>query len=81
MAAEERGCAYCGERLDETNSAVCNACFRRFHLRLRNDAEGKDCGEVWVNERYLSLEYACFSCLRGPAPPGAPAEPPVGQGH
>lgn len=80
MPAEDSVCSYCGEPVDESDSAECNACFRRFHLRLRSDAEGKDCGEVWVNERYLSLEYACFSCLRGSG--AAPtAEPPVGEGH
>jgi hypothetical protein len=60
---------------------VCNVCERRFHLRLTNEAGGKECGEVWINEQYLWLEFACFSCLgRPPAPSGA-AEPPVGGSH
>ena len=72
-------CRICGEAADGSNSAMCNSCEERFHLRLRNDADGKDCGEVWVNEQYLSLEYACFACLGRQAPGGG--EPPVGGAH
>lgn len=69
-------CRACGEPLGETDFATCNNCHQRYHLRLRNDSEGKDCGEVWINEEYLSLEFACFPCLgRGST------EPPVGRGH
>lgn len=75
----EVACAQCGEPADASNSAVCNSCDRRFHLRLRNDSDGKDCGEVWINEQYLSLEFACFSCL-GVAPASV-SEPPVGPAH
>ncbi|HEU4760450.1 MAG TPA: hypothetical protein VFT91_10790 [Dehalococcoidia bacterium] len=78
---ENPTCRVCGEPLDDSTSAVCNNCEAPFHLRLRNDAGGKDCGEVWVNEQYLSLEFACFSCLRGDPPAGAREEPPVGRGH
>ncbi len=75
-------CHVCGQAADEANSAVCNSCERRFHLRLRNDADGKDCGEVWINEQYLSLEFACFACLgTGPASERSEPEPPVGRGH
>lgn len=73
-------CHVCTEAIDASNSATCNTCGSAFHLRLRNDAEGKDCGEVWINEQYLALEFACFTCLgRGPA--DAVEEPPVGRGH
>ncbi len=82
-------CHICGDPLSEDASAVCNQCHRPFHLRLRNDNEGKDCGEVWINENYLSLEFACFECLGVTQPrrsgihpdPEASAEPPVGRGH
>jgi len=50
--------------VDETNSAVCQGCNRRYHLVLRQDEEGKDCGDVWVNEAFMSLQFACFNCLR-----------------
>lgn len=72
-------CTVCGEPAAEDSSQVCNNCEGRFHLRLRQDMDGKDCGEVWINEQYLSLEFACFNCL-GTVPPGR-TEPPVGMGH
>ena len=81
-------CHVCGDPLTDSNSAVCNTCGNPFHLRLLNDAEGRDCGDVWINDQYLSLEFACFTCLR---PDGRPSglgetaasegEPPVGRGH
>ena len=78
--ARTLACHVCGDPLTDANSAVCNTCGNRFHLRLRNDAEGRDCGDVWVNEQFLALEFACFTCLRGETadPTG---EPPVGRGH
>lgn len=72
-------CHVCGEPVAAENSALCNTCGQRFHLRLRNDAERKDCGEVWINEQYLSLEFACFSCL-GRSNISSD-EPPVGGSH
>ncbi len=81
-------CSVCRDPVDDTNSAVCNTCGNPFHLRLRQDAEGPDCGDVWINEQFLALEFACFTCLR---PDGRPSgrgetaaqagEPPVGRGH
>ncbi|MDO8615760.1 MAG: hypothetical protein Q7T33_08510 [Dehalococcoidia bacterium] len=81
MTLDSSPCHVCGEPAAESASAVCNGCERRFHLRLREDAEGRDCGEVWISEQYLSLEFACFPCLRGEPPGGAAPEPPVGRGH
>ena len=53
-------CHICGDPLTEDASATCNQCHRPFHLRLRNDdTTGKDCGDVWIDENYLSLEFAC----------------------
>jgi hypothetical protein len=73
-------CHVCRDVLADSNSAVCNSCGNPFHLRLRNDAKGRDCGEVWINEQFLALEFACFTCLRGQTAAAA-AEPPVGRGH
>jgi hypothetical protein len=73
-------CHVCGDPLDDDNTAVCNMCGNTFHLRLRNDTEGRDCGDVWVSEQFLSLEFACFTCLRR-KPTDAASEPPVGRGH
>jgi len=61
----EWACTVCGEPVDETNSWACNGCGERFHLVLKRDQPGKDCGEVWINEQYLSLEFACRNCLTG----------------
>ena len=58
-------CRTCGEPADDNNSAVCNWRGLRFHLALRRDLAGKDCGRVWVNDTYGALEYACDPCLRG----------------
>jgi hypothetical protein len=80
-ASTEVTCAVCGEAAEELTSALCGECDRPFHLNQRNDVIGKDCGDVWVDEQYLSLRFACFTCLRGEAAAGSQAEPPVGEGH
>ena len=67
-------CVVCGEAVDETNSAVCHGCNRRYHLVLRQGGQGKDCGDVWINEAFMSLQFACFNCLR---PAGADSAPPT----
>ena len=70
-------CTVCGEPLEDAAAAVCGVCDRRFHLNQRNDTDSKDCGDVWIDEQYLSLRFACFSCLGRPTA----GEPPVGHGH
>ncbi len=80
-ASQTEACTVCGEPLNEDDSALCNGCDQRFHLNQRNDAEGKDCGDVWIDEQYLSLRFACFNCLGLEAAPSATEEPPVGRGH
>ncbi|MBI1886743.1 MAG: hypothetical protein HYS09_10605 [Chloroflexi bacterium] len=75
----EASCCVCGKALDGSNTAECNNCGWPFHLNRRNDVEGKDCGDVWINEQYLSLEFGCFNCLGNTEATGA--EPPVGRGH
>jgi hypothetical protein len=67
-------CVVCAERLDEVNSAVCGACGGSYHLIVRRDRPGKDCGDVWVNEAYLALQYACSNCLGGGSAPVGSAE-------
>lgn len=42
-------------------------CGRIYHLNQRTDLPGKDCGQVWINEDHLALEYACDTCLNPPA--------------
>ena len=78
MTTADSTCAVCGEPVEEAASVLCNVCDRRFHLNQRNDVDGKDCGEVWVDEQYLSLRFACSTCLGRATAAG---EPPVGSGH
>ena len=56
-------CVVCGEAVDETNSALCHGCNRRYHLVLKQGTEGKDCGAVWVDDLSTSLKFACNNCL------------------
>ena len=56
-------CAVCGEPVDERMSAACNWCDQRYHLNQRNDIEAKDCGQVWIDEPYMALQFACNNCL------------------
>ena len=78
MTVPETHCSVCGDPGDDDAIAICGQCDRPFHLNQRNDADGKDCGAVWIDEQYLALRFACFTCL--PQEGGAP-EPPVGSGH
>ena len=70
-------CSVCGEPAAEDESVLCNSCNERFHLNQRNDREGKDCGEVWISEQYLALEFACRTCLDGGTPEATPQKPRV----
>lgn len=51
--------------------AFCNACGNLYHLNQRADMAGTDCGQVWINEEHLALEFACNNCLNPPPPEGA----------
>ena len=68
-------CHVCGNPLDTTDVATCSVCDRSFHLRLRNDSPGTDCGDAAINEQYMALEFTCFVCL------GRGQEPAVGSAH
>ena len=65
MAEETFTCRVCGEQAAAAAMSECNWCDQRFHLNQRNDVEGKDCGEVWIDEQYLALQFACNACLSG----------------
>jgi len=60
-------------------TATCHVCERTFHLRQREDSDDRDCGEVWINEQFLALEYACNPCLGKTTVAGD--EPGVGKAH
>jgi hypothetical protein len=69
-------CHVCGQPL-AAETAICNNCERPFHFRTREDSDGPDCGEAWISEQHLSLEFACNSCLGKQTTP----EPPIGHNH
>ncbi|PZC44889.1 MAG: hypothetical protein DK306_001664 [Chloroflexi bacterium] len=56
-------CTVCGEAVESGASAFCSACGQAYHLVLTQDGEGKNCGEVWLNEEYLALDFGCGRCL------------------
>ena len=69
-------CRVCGEAIAPDRAATCNNCEEPFHLRTRQDQDGTDCGDVWIHDQHLSLEFACNVCLGK-----AGNEPPIGEGH
>ncbi len=70
MNDADLACAICGEPATAAQSAECNWCDRRYHLNQRNDIEARDCGQVWIDEEYLALQFACNDCVaRGGSPP------------
>ncbi|MBI5289977.1 MAG: hypothetical protein HY873_13470 [Chloroflexi bacterium] len=70
-APETYVCAVCGEAAPAPMTAECNWCDQRYHLNQRNDVEGKDCGQVWIDEQYMALQFACNTCLKGDPSTGA----------
>ena len=68
-------CRVCGEPTSEFSRAVCSHCAQPYHLALRQDVPAKDCGQVWINEHHLSLEFACNACLAAEEPAEPPAAP------
>jgi hypothetical protein len=58
----------CREAVEQHTEAICSSCGEIYHLNQRTDLPGKDCGQVWINEEHLALEFACDTCLNPPAP-------------
>jgi hypothetical protein len=63
MTSAKSSCWVCAEPLDEQDTAWCGQCGRPYHLNPRQDRPGKDCGQVWINEEHMALEFACNTCL------------------
>ena len=68
-------CIVCGEEALQGAAAICNRCGEIYHLVLTQDGEGKDCGDVWLNEEILALEFACGNCIAAQDAPPAGADP------
>jgi hypothetical protein len=60
-------CKVCEKTVDPYMEAYCGVCGELYHLNSRADLPGEDCGQVWINEDHLGLEFACNTCLNPPA--------------
>lgn len=69
-------CIVCSEEALQGASAICNRCGELYHLVLTQNGEGKDCGDVWLNEEVAALEFACANCIAAQNAPPADLEPP-----
>lgn len=67
--AETQTCTVCRLTVATHMEAWCSACGLLYHLNQRADLPGDDCGQVWINEEHLGLEFACNACLN-PVPTG-----------
>ncbi len=56
-------CVVCGEPATPEARSDCYRCGEYFHLRLTTTAEGPDCGDVWIDDEVMALQFACRTCL------------------
>lgn len=56
-------CVVCEEAVSPPNLAQCLSCYRFFHLQMRTDGEGKDCGEAWLHEVRMHIVFGCHACI------------------
>lgn len=64
-------CVVCLLTVEPYMVAYCGVCGSLYHLNSRADLPGDDCGQVWINEEHLGLEFACNTCLDPEPAPGA----------
>lgn len=67
-------CVVCGAPAAPEARSDCYRCGEYFHLRLTTTATGPDCGDVWIDDEVMALQFACHNCLaeqRGEAAPTA----------
>ncbi len=64
-------CVVCLLTVEPYMVAFCGVCGSLYHLNSRADLPGEDCGQVWINEDHLGLEFACNTCLNPEPAPGA----------
>ena len=74
-AAEAASCVVCGEPLRADGQADCYSCGQFFHLALTATAGVEDCGQVWIDDEVMALQFACNGCL---GEKGAADEQPAG---
>ena len=56
-------CHICGEETAEHTAAECMRCGQVFHLALRIDVPTRECGQVWIDDDTMALDFACDICL------------------
>ena len=56
-------CVVCLLVVEPHMEAFCGVCGALYHLNSRADLPGDDCGQVWINEEHLGLEFGCNTCL------------------
>ena len=61
--ADEPSCAVCGRPLRPDAQADCYSCGQYFHLGLTANSDVEDCGQVWLDDEVLALQFACNRCL------------------
>lgn len=73
---DEPSCAVCGGPLHPDAQADCYSCGQYFHLGLTANSDVEDCGQVWLDDEVLALQFACNSCLEAQsgAAPGSDAD-------
>lgn len=62
-AGDAAACTVCDEPLRADAQADCYSCGRFFHLGLTADSDIADCGQVWIDDEVLALQFACNRCI------------------
>lgn len=69
-------CSVCGDPAGPEARSDCYRCGEYFHLRLTTTATGPDCGDVWIDDEVMALQFACRNCLMEQAGDLPGEEPP-----
>lgn len=56
-------CVVCDEPAPPDGRSDCYICGEFFCLRLTTTATGPDCGDVWIDDEVMALQFACRTCL------------------
>ena len=62
QGAADASCSVCGEELDPKHHALCEACSQLFHLRMTENEEARDCGQVFLQEENCTTVFLCNPC-------------------
>lgn len=62
-STDEIPCVVCNDPARPDGRSDCYICGEFFHLRLTTTAEGPDCGDVWIDDEVMALQFACRNCL------------------